>query len=360
MNGKQKPDIRQLDPGELNCFLEQHGEPTFRTSQVYRWLWSVGSRSFDEMSNIPASVRNLLADHFKFLPAIEEHLAESKDGSLKILLRLHDGYRIEGVLIPAAGRTTACISSQVGCPIGCSFCETGTMEFIRNLTTGEMFDQITILASLSKSKFNVPLSNIVYMGMGEPLLNYEHVMQSIMRITETGGLGMSQQRITVSTVGIPEMVRKLGDEQARFHLALSLHAATDNKRNAIIPLNHRRPLKEIIGAFRYYHKKTQKRITVEYLMLQGFNDSMDDAYALAMFCKNFPVKINLIEYNPVVEKPFKKSSPSQTKAFKTYLEKKNLVINIRQSRGEDISAACGQLACKTNSYGNDNHFMHHR
>jgi 23S rRNA (adenine2503-C2)-methyltransferase len=260
--------------------------------------------------------------------------------------RLFDGHIIEGVLIPSGARMTACISSQVGCNLACKFCATGMIRYIRNLFFDEIFDQVAIIAETARREYNMPLTHIVYMGMGEPMLNYQNVLKSAERISAEDGLGMSPQRITVSTVGIAPMIRQLGNDKVRFNLALSLHSAVNEKRNQIIPYNLRNTLDDLIQAVKYFYSQTKTRITLEYVMLKGFNDTMADARALAEFCKNFPVKINLIQYNPVENVPYEDSGEERTMAFKEFLDRKNLVVNIRRSRGKDIDAACGQLANK--------------
>jgi 23S rRNA (adenine2503-C2)-methyltransferase len=260
--------------------------------------------------------------------------------------RLFDGHIIEGVLIPAGTRMTACISSQVGCNLACKFCATGMIRYIRNLNFDEIFDQVAIIHETAIREYGHPLSNIVYMGMGEPMLNYHNVLRSAERISAADSLGMSPQRITVSTVGIAPMIRQLGNDNVKFNLALSLHSAIDEKRNQIIPYNLRNSLGDLVEAVRYFHQQTRTRITIEYVMLKGFNDTLADARALAAFCRNFPVKVNLIQYNPVENSPYEDSGPERTEAFKAFLEKLNMVVNIRRSRGKDIDAACGQLANK--------------
>ncbi len=338
MSGSPVPDIRLLAKPELEQFFLLHGEKKFRASQVYDWLWKKSCRSFSGMTSLPKEVRKLLQDHYSFHAAIPEITQHSSDGTVKIGFRLHDGLMTEGVLIPSGERATVCISSQVGCALGCKFCATGQLGFTRNLSAGEIFDQITGMP--------LKLSNIVFMGMGEPFLNYENVLAAIERITSPDGLGMSPQRITVSSVGIPKMIKRMADDDPKYHFALSLHAATDAKRDKIIPFNLKHPLSELTEALIYYHKKTSKRFTIEYILFSNFNDSIADARELALFCRSFPVKINIIEYNAVKGSGFKKSDPDKTRAFVNFLEGRNLVVNIRQSRGRDIDAACGQLAGK--------------
>ena len=345
MNGDAtKPDIRELSLAALSEFFGSIGEKPYRARQVYDWLWKKGAREFTTMTSLPGGIRDRLEAHFSFRSAETEKQQESSDGTVKMVFRLHDGLRVEGVLIPASGRTTACISSQVGCPLGCLFCATGMLGYTRNLSRGEIFDQVVILNRLSLERLKVPLSNIVYMGMGEPLMNYREVAASVERLTSPDGLGISPQRITISSVGIPKMIRQLADDGMKASFALSLHAATNEKRERIIPANKRFPLEELTASLKYYHQKTKKRFTIEYILFRNFNDSEADAGELARFCRSFPVKINLIEYNDVGGSVFSRADAARTKAFAAVLERKNMVVNIRKSRGKDIDAACGQLA----------------
>jgi 23S rRNA (adenine2503-C2)-methyltransferase len=347
MNGDVKPDIRRQTLPDLTVFFARLNEKSYRAGQVYEWLWKKGARGFSEMTSLPAGIREKLSDHFSFPAAKLSDEKVSSDGTVKTVFRLDDGLRVEGVLIPSGGRTTACISSQVGCPLGCTFCATGTLGFTRNLTRGEIFDQAVLLDALSKKNPGVPLSNIVFMGMGEPLMNYPEVAAAVERLTAPDGQGISPQRITLSSVGIPKMIRQLADDGMKAHFALSLHAATNAKRDRIIPVNRRFPLEDLTAALKYYYQVTKKRFTIEYVLLNGFNDSEADAKALATFCRSFPVKINLIEYNPVEGSGYSSADMTRVKAFAAFLEKRNLVVNIRRSRGKDIEAACGQLVGKT-------------
>jgi 23S rRNA (adenine2503-C2)-methyltransferase len=345
MSGDKLPDVRSLSREELRQFFLEKGEKKFRADQVYEWLWKRSCNSFESMTNLSRPLQQMLGDQFAFHGAVAEERVRSADGTVKVAFRLHDGLLVEGVLIPAGDRFTVCISSQVGCSLGCRFCATGQLGFKRNLTAGEIVDQVSGIQQ-GGSAGAVGLSNIVFMGMGEPFLNYQNVRQAINRITSPDGLGMSPQRITVSSVGIPKMIRQMADDDPKYHFAFSLHAATDEKRNRIIPFNLKHPLADITGALKYYHQKTGKRITIEYILFQKFNDSIADAKDLALFCRNFPVKINIIEYNPVSRTDFKTSSAEDTRKFVAWLETRNLVVNVRQSRGKDIDAACGQLAGK--------------
>jgi 23S rRNA (adenine2503-C2)-methyltransferase len=271
----------------------------------------------------------------------------SNDRTIKSSFRTHDGKIVEGVLIPTASRMTACISSQIGCSLTCAFCATGRLERLRNLNADEIFDQVVHIARQSLEHYGIPLSNIVYMGMGEPLLNYRNVLDSVERITSPSGLAMSPKRITVSTAGIAKMIRKLGDDKVKFNLALSLHAANEEKRSRIMPINDSNNLKELASAMRYFHDQTETRPTLEYIIFKDFNDSLEDARELADFARNFPTKINIIEYNPIDGGEFQKADERKVDAFKTYLEGRNLIVNVRRSRGKDIDAACGQLANKS-------------
>ncbi|MCK9218632.1 MAG: 23S rRNA (adenine(2503)-C(2))-methyltransferase RlmN [Bacteroidales bacterium] len=340
MSGKEILDIRSVTREELENFFLQHGEKKFRAGQAYDWLWKKSCQSFNAMTTLSKEARQLLASQFSFNTASVAIKQQSSDGTIKVAFGLHDGFQVEGVMIPSGDRATACISSQVGCSLGCNFCATGKLGFTRNLTTGEIVDQVVHLSNLAPH-----LSNIVFMGMGEPFLNYEAVKMAIEKITATDGLAMSPQRITVSSIGIPKMIRKMTDDGAKFHFALSLHAANDKKREKIIPFHRNYSLTEIIDALKYYYAHSHKRLTIEYILLGKFNDTIADAKELAVFCKNFPVKINIIEYNPVKETGFIKSDPEDEKAFVNFLEKRNMVVNVRKSRGQDIDAACGQLAC---------------
>jgi len=341
-----KEDIRRKTKNELKDFFLTEGKKAFRSKQVYEWLWQKGATSFDEMTNLSKEDREILKNKFDIKPIGLRDEKKSNDGTIKCAFELYDGHLIESVLIPSAKRVTACISTQVGCQLGCSFCATAQIPFKRNLEVGEIFDQVVYLNQLAEKHYQQNLSNIVYMGMGEPLNNYENLIGSANIISAEEGLNFSLRRITVSTVGIPDKIKQLVKDNARFNLAVSLHTATDEKRNKIIPLNKKYNLDQLKEALIYYHKETGNRIIFEYLMLGGFNDDQSDARALADFCRNFPVKVNLIEYNPVGDDRFKKSSAQKTEEFKKFLENRNMIVTIRHSRGSDIDGACGQLAGK--------------
>jgi 23S rRNA (adenine2503-C2)-methyltransferase len=348
MEENNKTDIRLLTLEEIKEFFLSHGDKPFRAKQVWEWIWKKSARSFDEMSNISVATRKFLNDHFTFQSAHSSAVQVSSDKTLKIAFQLSDKKFVEGVLIPSESRMTACVSSQVGCSMKCKFCATGKLGFTRNLTFSEMYDQVAIISKFAQEKYFHPLTNIVFMGMGEPLLNYENLTMAIDRITSPDGLNMSPSRITVSTVGLAKMIKKLGDDEVKFNLALSLHAASDRKRSEIIPVNETNSLDKLAEALKYYYTKTKNRITFEYLIISRFNDSLADAKELAEFCKNVPCKVNIIEYNVVEGTGFKKASETNVRAFAGFLETKNIIVNVRKSRGEDIAAACGQLAYELN------------
>ncbi len=342
----EKRDIRAISADEIKAFFVEHGEKPFRAKQVTEWLWKKVAHSFEEMSNLSKPTRELLEKHFVINAVVVNEKQISSDRTIKSSFRTVDGALVEGVLIPTLKRMTACVSTQIGCSLSCKFCATGRLERLRNLNADEIFDQVVHISRQSEEQYGIPLSNIVYMGMGEPLLNYANVVASIERVTSPDGLGMSPRRITVSTAGISKMIQKMADDEVRFNLALSLHAANDEKRNTIMPINETNDLKSLGNAMRYFYEKTGTRPTLEYIIFRDFNDSLSDARELAQFCKRFPTKINIIEYNPIDDGEFQKAEASRTEAFKTLLEERNLIVNIRRSRGRDIDAACGQLANK--------------
>lgn len=284
-----------------------------------------------------------------FIDSLEQDLIQhSSDGTVKVRYRLHDGHLIESVLIPVQRdqRYTVCVSSQVGCSLNCTFCATGKMGHLRNLTPGEIYEQVVRVNEICESTYDRRLTNIVYMGMGEPLLNYRNVIQSVHHITSEDGLHMSPKRITVSTAGIAKMIRKLADDGVKFNLALSLHAAKDEERNKIMPINETNTLDALEEAIAYFYEKTKNRISYEYIAFDGMNVSMDDARALAKICKRYPVRVNIIEYNPIGIVDFTKASEDDIDKFAQYLRSQRIMITVRRSRGKDIDAACGQLANK--------------
>ena len=343
---EKKPDIRQLERNQITEKLVEFGEPAFRARQIYSWLWEKSARSFDEMTNLSKELREKLKEQFLINGISIATCQISKDRTIKSGFRLHDGHLIEGVLIPADDRMTACVSSQVGCSLTCKFCATGKLERLRNLDAAEIYDQVAMIRKQAEENYSASLSNIVYMGMGEPLLNYANVLKSVELITSPEGLGMSPKRITVSTAGIAKMIMKLGDDDVKFNLALSLHAANDEKRNRIMPINESNSLAALAEALIYFNDKTGTRVTFEFIVFNGFNDELSDASELAQFCKNVPCKVNLIEYNPIDGEDFLNAKEDKIDAFRNFLEQKNIIVNVRRSRGKDIDAACGQLANK--------------
>lgn len=322
------------------------GEPAFKAKQIFEWLWKKSAFSFEEMTNLSKALREKLIERFEIKAVKILTQQKSKDGTIKVAFKLWDDNIIEGVLIPTASRMTACVSSQVGCSLSCAFCATGFLERQRNLDAAEIYDQVVLIAQLAVKNYNIPLSNIVFMGMGEPLLNYANVMKGIDYITKPEGLGMSPQRITVSTAGITKMIKRLGDENVKFNLALSLHAANDVRRSSIMPINDTNNLEMLVEALNYFHDKTGTRVTLEYCVINDTNDHEQEALELAQFAKRVKCKINLIEYNPIEMATFKASSSEKIEKFAAILEQQKLIVNIRRSRGKDIDAACGQLANK--------------
>jgi len=342
----KKVDLRKSDPQEVEQFLVGQGEKPFRGKQIQEWLWKKSAHSIDEMTNLSLETRELLKSRFTINPVTVEQKQVSEDQTVKFKFALWDNHYIEGVLIPADNRLTACVSSQVGCSLSCKFCATGYMDKKRNLDSGEIYDQIVYLRNQAETGFDSPLTNIVYMGMGEPLLNYSNVLGSITRITSPEGLNMSPRRITVSTAGIAKMIKRLGDDEVKFNLALSLHAANDEKRHQIMPINDTNNIKILTEALQYFYSKTKNRLTLEYILFENFNDTLEDAEELFQITKKVPSKINLIEYNPIAEVQFRTPDPHKVDAFANYLEERKVVVNVRRSRGKDIDAACGQLANK--------------
>ena len=343
---KEKKDIKNINIKELEKFCNENSLPKFRATQISEWLWKKRATTFNEMTSLSKPIRNLLIENFN-INTVKLHKGErSNDGTIKYSLQLHDKLLVEGVLIPSKKRLTACISSQVGCSLACKFCATGTMKLDRNLTAGEIYEQVFILNEEAIYNFGKPLSNIVFMGMGEPLLNYKSLLKSIDFITTEKGLGMSPKRITVSTAGISKMIRKLGDDKVRFNLAVSLHSASNSKRDILMPINQKINLEELRDSIRYFYDKTNTRVTYEYILFKNLNDSLEDAQKLAQFAKACACKINLIEYNPVDSLTYEKSSNKTTDRFIVYLEERNIITNLRKSKGKDINAACGQLVNK--------------
>jgi 23S rRNA (adenine2503-C2)-methyltransferase len=343
---EQKKNIRDLNIDQLKQVMVDLSEKPFRAKQIFEWLWQKDAKSFDEMTSLSKVLRDQLKDQFYIDHITLQDQQVSTDKTIKCAFNTSESKVIEGVLIPTSKRMTACISSQIGCSLACKFCATGKLKLMRNLNAGEMVDQVVYLRDLAESKYNTPLSNIVYMGMGEPLLNYSNMLRSIELLTDSKGLGISPKRITVSTAGIAKMIKRLGDDEVKFNLALSLHAANDDKRSHIMEINDSNNLDALKDSLIYFHDKTGTRVTFEYIIFKDFNDSLEDAQELAEFSKCVPCKINIIEYNPIDDGEFQKASKTRVDEFAQYLESKNMIVNVRRSRGKDIDAACGQLANK--------------
>ena len=343
----EKKDIRALTKEQLRNFFVSNGDKAFRGNQVYEWLWQKRAHTFEDMTNVSKETRAMLEANFVINHIKVDTLQRSEDGTVKNAVRLHDDLIVESVLIPTETRTTACVSSQVGCSLDCNFCATARLKRMRNLEPGEIYDQVAAIDNESRLYYDRPLSNIVFMGMGEPLMNYPNVMKAIEMITSNEGLGMSPKRITVSTSGIPKMIKKMADDEVKFKLAVSLHSAVEEIRNEIMPFTKNFPLTDLRESLEYWYRKTKSKITYEYVVWKGINDDKRSIDALVKFCKYVPCKVNLIEYNPIDDGMFQQASEEATNAYITALEKNNIVAKVRRSRGKDIDAACGQLANKS-------------
>lgn len=339
-------DLRTLSLAELQDYFFSLGEKPFRAKQVYEWLWSKNSHSIDEMTNISKSLRDKISLDYIIKPISVDQLQRSSDGTIKNGVKLHDGLMVESVLIPTETRTTACVSSQVGCSLNCEFCATARLKRMRNLDVAEIVDQVALIDRQSQEYFKRPLTNIVFMGMGEPMMNYKNVVESIRKITQPDGLGMSPRRITVSTSGIPKMIKMLADENIKVKLALSLHSAIEKKRNDIMPFSDKFPLTDIMDSLKYWYEKTGNIVTFEYCVWKNINDGEEDIKALIKFCKQIPSKVNLIQYNPIGDGKYDQCNKAAEENYVKQLEKNGITVMIRSSRGGDIDAACGQLANK--------------
>lgn len=346
MQTKRK-DIRALTKEQLRNFFVSNGDKAFRGNQVYEWLWQKKAHSFEDMTNLPKEVRAMLEENFVINHIKVDTMQRSEDGTVKNAVRLHDDLVVESVLIPTETRTTACVSSQVGCSLDCNFCATARLKRMRNLEPGEIYDQVVAIDNESRLYFDRPLSNIVFMGMGEPLMNYPNVMKAVEMITSNEGLGMSPKRITVSTSGIPKMIKKMADDEVKFKLAVSLHSAVEEIRNEIMPFTKNFPLTDLRESLEYWYRKTKSKVTYEYVVWRGINDDKKSIDALVKFCKYVPCKVNLIEYNPIDDGKFQQASNDAIDAYIAALDKNNIVAKVRRSRGKDIDAACGQLANKS-------------
>ena len=340
----EKRDIRSLSKMQLRDFFELQNDKSFRGNQVFEWLWSKGAHHFDDMTNLSKTTRNLLETHFVINHIKVDTMQRSADGTVKNAVRLHDGLVVESVLIPTATRTTACVSSQVGCSLDCNFCATARLKRMRNLEPAEIYDQVLAIDKESRLYYNHPLSNIVFMGMGEPLMNYNNVLKAIEMITSNEGLGMSPKRIIVSTSGIPKMIKKLADDGVKFKLAVSLHSAITEIRNKIMPFSVNFPLSELRESLEYWYRLTKSKVSYEYVVWKGINDNQESIDAFVKFCKHVPCKVNLIEYNAIDDGDFQQADSESIDAYIEALEKTGIVVKVRRSRGKDIDAACGQLA----------------
>ena len=343
----KKKDIRALTKEQLRQFFIDNGDKAFRGSQVYDWLWSKSLHSFEDMTNLSKKTREMLENNFVINNIEVDSMQKSDDGTIKNGIKLHDGLIVESVLIPTKKRTTACVSSQVGCSLDCKFCATARLKRMRNLNPDEIYDQVVVIDQQSKLYHNHPLTNIVFMGMGEPLMNYNNVLKAIDKITSPEGLGMSAKRITLSTSGVPKMIKKMADDEVKFNLAVSLHSAIDEVRTSIMPFNSTFPLHDLRESLEYWYAKTKRKITYEYVVWNGINDRNEDIEALVKFCKYVPCKVNLIEYNPIDDGDFQQASASAINNYISNLEMHDITVNVRRSRGKDIDAACGQLANKS-------------
>lgn len=338
---------------ELERFAESLGLPAYRGRQLFSWIHGKGVSSFEEMTDLPANLRRRLDDVAVIERAVEVRRATSTDGTVKSLMRLSSGAHIESVLIPdftdeRPTRMTVCVSSQVGCAMGCTFCATGLMGFSQNLTAGEIVDQVRFMDGLARGLYDHPVTNIVYMGMGEPLMNYAQVLKSTIILGCQEVLSISPRRITVSTVGLARRIEQLGDDRTPFNLAISLHAAISAKRSRIMPVNRsvRTDIPALRRAVEHYFGETRRKVTYEYCMLKDFNDGEEDARALAKVAHWVPSKVNLIMYNAVPESGFEPTPPDRLDAFVGTLVDRHVKVTVRRSRGQDIAAACGQLVVR--------------
>ncbi|MCH7402923.1 23S rRNA (adenine(2503)-C(2))-methyltransferase RlmN [Belliella kenyensis] len=343
---QSKKDIRKLSLQDLEEFFVSNGDKKFRAKQVYDWLWNKSLKNFDDMSNISKETREMLKNNFSINHILVDLMQHSSDGTIKNAVKLYDSKIVESVLIPTSKRITACVSSQVGCSLDCNFCATARLKRMRNLNPDEIYDQVVAIKDEAETYFNRPLTNIVFMGMGEPLLNYNNVISAIDKITSPTGLGMAPRRITLSTVGIPKMIKKMADDEVKFNLAISLHSAINETRTMLMPINEVNPLEDLADSLRYWYQKTKRKVTYEYVIWDGINDDEAHAKALAKFCKVIPSKVNIIQYNPIDEGEFRQASQEAVDMYIRILEGQGIIAKVRKSRGQDIDAACGQLANK--------------
>ena len=339
-------DIRSLSIDSLRNFFVQNKLKSFRGDQVYEWIWKKGIHDFNQMTNLSKETRSLLIDNFKINHIDIDFYKKSSDGTIKNSVKLHDNLLVESVLIPSKNRSTACVSSQVGCSLNCQFCATSKINRLRNLKMDEIFDQVTLMDKQSRKYFNRPISNIVFMGMGEPLMNYNNMIAAIKKITQYRKFGISSKRITISTSGIPKMIMKLADEDFKFKLAVSLHSANQLIREKIMPFTIKFPITDLIESLNYWYLKTNRIITLEYIVWENINSKKSDINDLINFCKEVPSKVNLIQYNSIGDDDYKGASVDIINKYQNELLKHGINSTYRRSRGADIDAACGQLANK--------------
>lgn len=339
-------DIRSVSLEKLNKFVENNNFPLYRSSQIFNWINKSSVKSFDDMTNLPKSLIDLLKENFKLNLSHISSKQISVDSTMKFAIKLHDKLVVESVLIPSGDRVTACVSSQVGCSLDCEFCATSKISRMRNLESYEIFDQIMLLNQQSIENYSLPISNIVFMGMGEPLLNYNNVINSISLITGKEGIEISNKKITLSTSGISKMIIKMADDNVKFNLAVSLHSAIESTRNEIMPFSKSFPINQLIKSLEYWFNKTKRKVTFEYLIWKGINDDFEHINALVKICKRVPSKVNLIEYNSIDDLRFSKADELWVNNYVNILKDNKVSVSIRRSRGKDIQAACGQLANK--------------
>ncbi len=332
-------DIKELSLKQLENVIKDWGKPAFHARQIFAWIYKKGIQDFNEMKDLPLDLRKQLKDKFNLstLKLIES--TRSRDGTEKLLLELPDKNLIESVIIPAEERVTGCVSTQAGCKFGCLFCASGLSGFKRNLTTAEIIEQALYLKHKSANK----LTHLVFMGMGEPLDNYDNVIQAIRTINSPEGLHIGARRITVSTCGVVAGIKRLAQEGLQIELSVSLHAADDKTRNQIMPVNKKYPLKELISACRQYFKQTNRQVTFEYILIKGVNSDLQSAKNLSKILTGLNCKINLIPSNAVPECRIEPPNKMDILLFKDYLVKQRVNVTLRKPRGQDIEAACGQL-----------------
>jgi len=339
-------DIRLIKPENLEQLLKKNKFPKYRSKQIQNWARKINVQSFDQMSNLPNDLIHFLIENFKLNKSKVNTIKKSSDGTIKFAIQLYDNLIVEAVLIPSNKRITACVSSQVGCSLDCNFCATSKIKKMRNLESYEIFDQIMLLNKESINHFSSPITNIVFMGMGEPLLNYKNVIESIDQITSDFGIGISYKKITLSTSGISKMIRKMADDNVKFNLAISLHTALEKTRNKVMPFSKSFPIKELVDSLEYWYKKIKRKITFEYLIWKEINDDFEHINALVSICKRIPSKVNIIEYNDTDNSMFRNADDKWINNYVTTLKENRIPVSVRRSRGKDIDAACGQLANK--------------